>query len=196
MRFNGARVKLSRQLGVAITPKAQRLMERKATTLRGRAERRLSDYVLQLLEKQRLRFQYNVSEKQMRRYFKRASRQPGRTGENLISLLERRLDALVYRSGFVASIFAARQVVAHGHVELNGRRVRTASQALKPGDTIRVRAKSRKLQMFDMDHAAYAPPTYLDRNVEDLQSTLTRFPERTEIPVFCEEQYVVEFYSR
>ncbi|MCR9096986.1 MAG: 30S ribosomal protein S4 [bacterium] len=196
MRFNGPRVKLSRQLGVALTPKAQRLIERKSTTRQGRAERRLSDYGLQLLEKQRLRFQYNVSEKQMRRTFSRASRQKGRTGENLICLLERRLDALVYRSGFVASIFAARQVVAHGHIELNGRRVRTVSQSLLPGDTLRIREKSRSLQMFDMEHAAYSPPGYLERDLDELKATLTRLPERTEIPVICEEQYVVEFYSR
>lgn len=196
MRFNGPRVKLSRQLGVALTPKAQRLMERRSTALRGRSERRLSDYGLQLLEKQRLRFQYDVSEKQMRRYFARAHRQKGRTGENLIGLLERRLDAIVYRSGFVASMFAARQVVAHGHVELNGRRVRTASQALEPGDTIRIRERSRSLQAFDMEHSAYSPPAYLERDLEALASTLIRHPERAEIPVHCEEQYVVEFYSR
>ena len=196
MRFNGPKVKLSRRLGVALTPKAQRLLERKAGDQRSRADRRLSDYGLQLLEKQRLRFQYNVSEKQMRRYFQTALREKGRTGTNLIRLLERRLDALVYRSGFVASIFAARQVVAHGHIEVNGRRVRTASQSVKPGSVISIREKSRGMQMFEMEWSAYTPPAYLDRDQESLSATLVSIPERADIPVICEEQYVVEYYSR
>ena len=196
MRFNGPKVKLSRRLGVALTPKAQRVLERKAGDQRSRADRRLSDYGLQLLEKQRLRFQYNVSEKQMRRYFQSALREKGRTGANLIRLLERRLDALVYRSGFVASVYAARQVVAHGHIELNGRRVRTASQAVKPGGVISIREKSRGMQMFDMEWSAYTPPPYLDRNSENCSATLVSLPERSEIPILCEEQYVVEYYSR
>ena len=196
MKFNGPKVKLSRRLGVPLTAKSARLMERGHRVSASREDRRLSDYGLQLLEKQRLRFQYNVSERQMRRYYQKASGMRGRTGTNLLILLERRLDAFTLRCGFAPTIFAARQLSGHGHFEINGKSAKSPSQALKPGDTVRVREKSRDKPLFDMDWNAYAPPTYIERDTEALTAQLVRLPERDEIPVICEEHYVVEFYSR
>jgi small subunit ribosomal protein S4 len=199
MKFNGAKTRLSRRLGVALSPKAQRIMEKRpeppgqhgAST-----QRRMSDYAIQLREKQRLRFQYNVSERQMRLYFARASRQKGRTGPNLVRLLETRLDASVLRAGFAPTIYAARQIVGHGHFEVNGHRVTIASYGLKPGDTFRVRERSKKAQIFEMDWAAYTPPGYLERDEASLSAKLVRLPDREEVPITCEETLVVEFYSR
>lgn len=199
MKYNGPKVKLSRALGIALTPKAARVMERRPYKpgMHGQArQQRMSDYALQLQEKQRLRFQYNVSEKQMRRYYSKATRMKGRTGENLVYLLERRLDAFVLRAGFAPTIFAARQIVGHGHITVNGRKSRTPSTLLRPGDKIQVREKSRKKAIFEMDWEVYVPPTYVERDTSDLAATFVRRPEREEVPVVCEEQAVVEFYSR
>ena len=196
MKFNGPKVKLSRRLGIALTPRATRAMQQGRKKWDGRGDRRLSDYGIQLLEKQRLRFQYNVSETQMRRYFQKAAQMKGKTGNNLLLLLESRIDAFVLRTGFVPTIFAARQVVGHGHFNLNGVRVRTASLRLRPGDRVDIRPKSRGKQMFDMDWPAYTPPPYIERDHENGSSVLLRQPEREEIPVICEEHHVVELYSR
>ncbi len=196
MKFNGPKVKLSRRLGIALTPQAVRAMEKRRKNWDGRGDRRLSDYGIQLLEKQRLRFQYNVSETQMRRYFRKASQMKGKTGTNLLLLLESRIDAFVLRTGFVPTIFAARQVVGHGHFNLNGRRVRTPSLRLRPGDRVEIRPQSRGKQMFDMDWPAYTPPPYIERDPEKGSGLFLRPPERNEIPVICEEHHVVELYSR
>ena len=196
MKYTGPKVKLSRKIGVALKPKAQEAIDKAAGQRGGPRRDRLSDYGFQLLEKQKLRFQYNISEKQMRRSFQKASRMKGKTGSNLVSLLERRLDAVVLRAGFAPTIFAARQIVAHGHFELNGRRVRIPSILVRPGERIAVRERSRKLEIFEMDWTAYTPPTYIDRDTEALEVSMNRQPEREEIPVVCDEQYVVEYYSR
>ena len=199
MKFNGAKTRLSRRLGVALSPKAQRIMEKRPDPpgQHGQStQRRMSDYAIQLREKQRLRFQYNVSERQMRLYFARAARQKGRTGPNLVRLLETRLDAAVLRAGFAPTIYAARQIVGHGHFEVNGKRVTIASYGLKPGDTYRVRERSKKAQIFEMDWAAYNPPGYLERDETSLSAKLVRLPDREEVPITCEETLVVEFYSR
>lgn len=199
MKFNGSKVKLSRRLGVALTPKAARIMERRpqppgqhgAST-----QRRMSDYAVQLREKQRLRFQYNVSERQLRRIFERASRIKGRTGPNLVRLLETRLDAAVLRAGFAPTIYAARQIVGHGHFAVNGRRVDLPSYTLRAGDKFAVRDGSKKKDLFEMDWAAYQPPGYIERDEASLSAVLVRLPDREEIPVICEDTLVVEFYSR
>jgi small subunit ribosomal protein S4 len=196
MKYTGPKVKLSRKIGVALKPKAQEALDKTASQRGGPRRDRLSDYGFQLLEKQKLRFQYNISEKQMRRYFQKASRMKGKTGSNLVSLLESRLDALVLRAGFAPTIFAARQIVSHGHFDLNGKRARIPSILVRAGDEISVREKSRKLEIFEMDWSVYSPPDYIDRNTEELKASMVRKPEREEIPVVCEEQYVVEYYSR
>jgi small subunit ribosomal protein S4 len=192
VKFNGPKVLRSRRIGVALVPKARARIERDLA----QRPKRLSEYGLQLLEKQRLRFQYNVSERQMRRYYGEAKRSAGPTGANLVVILERRLDAFVLRSGFAPTIFAARQLVGHGHFRVNGRQVDRPSQLLRPGDLVAVHERSRKSPVFEMDWHSYAPPTYIDRDEKALCATLARLPDRTEVPVLCEEQRVVEYYSR
>ncbi|HEV7365406.1 MAG TPA: 30S ribosomal protein S4, partial [Gemmatimonadales bacterium] len=135
MNRRGPKVKLARQLGIPLTPKAQRVMERRPNPpgQHGASPRRkISGYKKQLIEKQRLRAQYNLSERQMSNAFAEAIRQPGNTGVRLLQFLEFRLDAIVLRAGFVRTIYAARQAVTHGHLQVNGKKVDRPSYRLKP----------------------------------------------------------------
>jgi small subunit ribosomal protein S4 len=194
-------VRRSRALGIPLTPKAARYLERRPYPPgeHGRARRRTSDYKLRLLEKQRLRAQYDLSETQLRLALARALRSGGNTGEALLVELETRLDALVLRAGFSRSIYQARQAVSHGHITVNGRRVDRPSLQVRPGDVIEVAAASRSKTPFVIaaagQHAATIPP-YLDVDPESLRARLVRLPARDEIPVICDERLVVEFYSR
>jgi small subunit ribosomal protein S4 len=188
-------------LGLALTPKSARYFERRPYPpgVHGRRRRNPSDYRLRLLEKQRLRYQYNIREKQLRRVFEEAVRRPGKTGENLIELLERRLDALVLRAGFARTIEQARQMVGHGHFTVDGHKVDIPSYRLRPGQTIEVRESSRNKPLFQIvahQAAEVTPPPYLEVDSARLRATLTREPRRPEIRVICNEQLVVEFYSR
>ena len=196
-------VRTSRALGIVLTPKATRYFERRPYPpgVHGRRRRNPSDYRMRLLEKQRLRHQYNVSEKQLRRTFAEAVRRSGKTGDNLVELLERRLDALVLRAGFARTIYQARQLVGHGHFMVDGKRVDRPSYRLRPGQTIEVDESSRDKEPVALAAAgAYAgagpTPGYLDVLLPTLRATLTREPLRREVPVICQEQLVVEFYSR
>lgn len=199
MKFTGPKVKKSRALGVALTPKAQKLMQKRPFPpgQHGqRRRRRPSEYALQLLEKQRLRFQYNVSEAQMHRAYQKASRMAGSTGDNLVLLLETRLDALVLRSGLAPTIYAARQAVNHGHIMVNGRKATIPSMRLKPGDVISVRERSRKSPLFSDVEVERNPVPYLASDPAAGSVRLERLPHREEIPVICAEHLVVEHYSR
>lgn len=199
MKFNGPKVKASRKLGVALTDKAQRYLERKPYPpgQHGmRRRRRQSNYGRQLLEKQRLRYQYNVSERQLRNYYKRATSAKGIAGENLVALLETRLDAFVLRAGLAPTIFAARQVVSHGHILVNDSRVDIPSYQLRPTDTVQVKEKSRKLRLFNEPRSGGAVPSYINVDDTGYKAELTSSPRRDEVPVICEVPLVVEFYSR
>jgi small subunit ribosomal protein S4 len=194
--------RMSRTLGIPLTPKAARYAERRPYPpgVHGRRRRKLSDYSLRLREKQRLRYQYDLRERQLRRTFGEALRRPGKTGENLIQMLERRLDAVVLRAGFARTIYQARQLVVHGHLTVDGQRVDRPSYRLRPGQRVEVRAASRDKPPFVIAAAGgYAPavvPPYLEVHLPDLRATLVREPVRSEVPVLCNEQMVVEFYSR
>ncbi|MEU8216552.1 30S ribosomal protein S4 [Micromonospora taraxaci] len=196
------KVKRSRALGIALTPKCVRYFERRPFPpgQHGRARRTASDYKVRLLEKQRLKAQYDLHEGQLRRAFDRAVRRPGKTGEELIVELESRLDALVLRAGLARTIYQARQVVTHQHVTVNGRRVDRPSARLQPGDVIAVAERSRGKAPFVVAaagaHAPERPAPYLDVTVSDLTVRLVRLPLRSEVPVVCDEQLVVEYYSR
>lgn len=200
MKFNGAKVKLSRKLGVALTAKAAKYMERRpygpGVHAAGGRQRRLSDYGAQLLEKQKLRYQYNVHEKQMRNYYKSAAHMKGRTGDNLVLLLETRLDSMVLRAGLAPSIFAARQVVSHGHITVNGKKVNVPSYRVRANDTVGVRQKSREMQCFDLDFESYQLPSYMERGDTHFEAALVSYPTREEVPIICDVQYVVEYYNR
>ena len=194
------KVRLSRRLGLALTPKAVSYVERRPYPPgeHGRKRKQQSDYSTRLLEKQRLRAQYDVSETQLRRAFDRARRTGGKTGEALIQDLESRLDATVLRAGFARTIYQARQFVTHQHVLVNGRRVDRPSYRLRPGDWISIAERSRPKDPFRVaaSGAHAQPPAYLEVRLAELTARVERVPAREEVPVVCEEQLVVEYYSR
>lgn len=198
-------VKASRALGVALTPKAQKYLDRRpyGPGQHGRTRRKTdSDYAVRLREKQRLRAQYGIREAQMIRYFEEAKRRDGLTGEILIELLESRLDALVLRAGFARTIAQARQFVVHRHIMVNGKRVDRPSFRVKPGQVVQVHERSEKFEPFQVAasgaHQDVLPsvPGYLTVEIDKLQMTLSRAPKREEVPITCEEQLVVEYYAR
>lgn len=196
------KAKLSRALGIPLTPKCVKYFEQRPYPpgVHGRGRKKESDYKNQLLEKQRLRAQYNIREAQLRLAFDRARKAGGKTGEALVVELERRLDAMVLRAGFARTIYQARQFVVHRHILVNGKRVDRPSYQLKPGDFISVAEKSRTMVPFQVAaQGGYAPAVrapYMDVRQEALLAKLERLPERREVPVICDEQQIVEFYSR
>lgn len=198
-------VRLSRALGIALTPKAQGLFDKRpyGPGEHGNSRRRSeSDYSVRLKEKQRLRAQYGVSEKQLRKAYEVASRTQGQTGNAMLINLETRLDALVLRAGFARTVAQARQFVVHRHILVDGNIVDRPSYRVKPGQTIQVRPKSQTMVPFQAAaegvHRDVLPavPPYLDVNLASLKATLTRKPVPEEIPVQVNIQYVVEFYAR
>ncbi|WP_394289240.1 30S ribosomal protein S4, partial [Microbacterium sp.] len=160
-----------------------------------------SDYAVRLREKQRLRAQYALREKQLHRAYLDARKESGLTGESMVELLEMRLDALVLRSGFARTILQARQAVTHRHVLVDGKLVDRPSFRVKPGQTIHVKEKSESLEPFQVaaagGHAEVLPPVpgYLSVELDKLQARLERRPKRAEVPVTCEVQLVVEYYA-
>jgi len=164
----------------------------------GRGRKRLSEYQVRLLEKQKLRAIYGVGERQMRVYYDRASRRTGVTGEELIRQLETRLDAIVLRLGFALTQRQARQLVSHGHVLVDGRRIDVPSAQVKPGQTVELSPKGRNLiAVREALEITADPPAYLYRNKDEVKGTLSRVPERDEIPlpVPIEERLIIEYYS-
>ena len=198
-------VRESRALGLALTPKAVRYFEKRpyGPGEHGRSRRRQdSDYAVRLKEKQRLRAQYGIREAQLRRAFEEARRTAGLTGENLVELLEMRIDALVLRAGIARTIQQARQFVVHRHILVDGKIVDRPSFRVKPGQTIQVRPRSQVMTPFQIaaagTHRDVLPPVpdYLRVELEKLSATLVRRPKRDEVPVTCDVQMVVEYYSR
>jgi len=198
-------VRLSRALGIALTPKAVKHFEKRpyAPGEHGRSRRRTeSDYAVRLREKQRLRAQYALREKQMRRAYDEARKDAGLTGEAMVESLETRLDALVLRSGFARTILQARQAVVHRHILVDGKIVDRPSFKVQPGQTLQVKPKSQTTVPFQVAAAGShrdvlpAVPGYLDVQLEKLSAQLTRRPKRAEVPVTCEVQLVVEYYAR
>ena len=150
--------------------------------MHGRGRKRISEYQVRLLEKQKLRHIYGVGERQMRSYYERASRKSAVTGEELIRQLETRLDAVILRLGFALTQRQARQLVSHGHVKLNGRRLDVPSAQVKPEDTIELSDKAKNfVYVREAIELTPDPPPYLYRNVDQLQGTMSRYPERAEI---------------
>jgi small subunit ribosomal protein S4 len=204
VRYTGPKVRLSRRAGVPLTKKAVSYFERRPYPPgeHGRkTNRRASgDYALRLLEKQKLRWYYDVSERQLRRYWDLAVRKPGASGAELVTLLETRLASVVLRSGLAPSIYAARQYIAHGHIAVDGRKVDIPSYLVKPGQVITVRERSRRMQPFvaaaEGVHADERVAPYLSVDHANLTVTLATRPERGQIVVPVDEQLVVEFYSR
>ncbi|VEI12461.1 30S ribosomal protein S4 [Trueperella bialowiezensis] len=197
-------VRQSRALGIPLTPKAERLMQRRPYRPgeHGRARVKESDYSIRLKEKQRLRAQYGIREAQLRKIWNEARKMEGLAGENLIELLEMRLDALVLRAGFARTIAQARQVVVHRHVMVDGKIVDRPSFRVKPGQVLQIKPRSQTSPQFMVaaqgQHADVLPavPEYLNVELTKLRAELVRRPKRAEVPITCEEQLVVEHYSR
>ncbi|HHY20790.1 MAG TPA: 30S ribosomal protein S4 [Bacilli bacterium] len=198
-RYTGPSWKLSRRLGVSLSGTGKELEKRPyAPGQHGPNQRKkLSEYGLQLQEKQKLRHMYGLNERQFRRTFDEAGKMAGIHGENFMILLESRLDNLVYRLGLARTRRAARQLVNHGHVMVDGRRVDIPSYRLKPGQTITVREKSRNLQVIkeSLELNSFVP-AYVTFDADKLEGTYTRLPERSELPAEITEAFIVEFYSR
>lgn len=201
-RYTGPKSKISRRFGVPIFGPSKAL-ERKnyGPGMHGPkgSRRKQSEYALALAEKQKLRYQYGLLERQFRRYFQIALTRRGITGETLLQLLETRLDNVVFRLGLANSRSAARQLVSHGHVAVNGRKVDVSSYNVKPNDVVAVKDKpaSRRLAAKYLELTQIAPvPDWLVLNKEQFSGTVSRIPTRDEIAPIVNEQLIVELYSR
>jgi len=197
-RYTGPRFKLSRRLGISLSGTGKELKRNYPPGQHGPGQRRkLSGYGMQLMEKQKLRHMYGLGEKQFRNLYLRASKMKGIVGENFMILLESRLDNLVYRFGFAKSRAGARQLVAHGHVTVNGRKVDIPSYTCQPGDVISLRERSRNLKVVKeaLESRNYLHP-YLEFDDKNLEGKYVRLPERAELPQEIDERQIVEFYSR
>ncbi|MBT7953118.1 MAG: 30S ribosomal protein S4 [Gammaproteobacteria bacterium] len=204
-RYLGPKCKLSRREGTDLMLKSRaRSIESKCQIdklpgIQGARPKRLSDYALQLREKQKLRRIYGVLEKQFRGYYKEAARRKGSTGENLLQLLECRLDNVVYRMGFGVTRNEARQLVSHKSILVNGNVVNIPSYQLKPEDTVVIRDKSKKqLRIKDSLNIAeqFGIPDWLLVDSNKMEGTFRSVPERSELPSEINEQLVVELYSK
>jgi small subunit ribosomal protein S4 len=200
MKYTGPKIKKARRLGIAVSPKSEKYLERRPNPpgQHGPSRRRgkQSDYGRQLMEKQRLRHQYNMSEKQLRGVFTKAVRKPGNTGEVMIQMLESRLDVVVLRAGLCRSIYQARQMVSHAHFRVNGKKVNIPSFSVSIGDKITVREKSKDLDSFVLAQQVAKTPEYITANDKELTAEINRLPTREEVPVVCEISSVVEYYAR
>ncbi|MEE2718946.1 MAG: 30S ribosomal protein S4 [Planctomycetota bacterium] len=196
-RYLGPKVKLSRRVGVPIAdiPKHTARRQLNAPGMHGYRGRRPKDYGIRLIEKQKVRYHYNIMEKQFRRYVDEANRRKGNTGELLLQLLESRLDNAIRRSGFVRTIWAARQMVTHGHVLVNGRKADKPSIPLKPGDVITLKDGIHKVVRENMESlAGHIVPSWLELNPSELSARIIATPVPDQIPFDVNTNLIVEFY--
>ena len=196
----GPRHKMCRRVGEPLCgrPNCPALKRPYPPGQHGRGRKRATEFQVRLLEKQKLRAIYGVNERQMRRYFEKATRHEGVTGEELIKQLETRLDAVVLRLGFALSLRQAKQLVSHGHVRVDGKRVNIPSYHVKAGAVIDLSTKARTfVGVREALEITPDPPSYLYRNKDDFTGTLSRAPERDEVPLpaAVDERLVVEHYS-
>jgi small subunit ribosomal protein S4 len=206
-RYLGPVCRLCRREGMKLflkgekcfTPKCPLERRSYAPGVHGQLRRKVSDYGIRLREKQRAKRIYGILERQFRRHFEEAERRPGATGENLLQILETRLDNVVYRLGFADSRAQARQLVRHGHFEVNGRKTDIPSYQVKPGDVISVRERSRGLEYFKMVAQQLARkqlPSWLSLDPQSMTGRMLALPKRDEIDAQINENLIVEFYSR
>ena len=198
-RYTGSSWKLSRRLGISLSGTGKELDKRPyAPGQHGPNQRKkLSEYGLQLQEKQKLRHMYGVNERQFRNLFDIAGKMTGKHGENFMILLETRLDNVVYRLGLARTRRQARQLVNHCHILVDGKRVDIPSYRVKAGQTITLREKSRNLEVVkEAVEVNNFVPDFLTFDADKLEGTFTRLPERSELPAEINEALIVEFYSR
>ncbi len=203
-RNRGPVLRRSRRLGLALDPKSERQLDKRpyAPGQHGRTQRikKLVGYALQVQEKQRARFMYDVLERQFRNYYKRAARMQGVVGDNLLTLLEQRLDNVVFRMGFAVSRREARQIVNHGHVQVNGAKVDIPSYQVRSGDVVEIREKSRNhggVRLALEAPVAPAPPGWLEVSAEDLKGRVLNDPSKEDLAsTQINAQLIVELYSK
>lgn len=200
-RYTGPRLKVMRALGVELPGLSRKSKENRPNPPgqhgASAARRRKSDYGLALIEKQKLRYNYGVNERQLRKLMVDARHTHGSSGAILLQLLESRFDNAVFRAGFAPSLIAARQLVTHGHFTLNGRRANIPSMRLKAGDEIQLRERSRNIPMVveTVADPALARPEWLSWDGQQLRAKLTRLPEADEVPFPIDIQLVVQYYA-
>lgn len=206
-RYKGPLCRLCRRDGMKMFLKGTRCYTEKCAFERrkyppgqhGHNRGKLSDYGLQLREKQKVKRIYGVMEKQFKNYFEKATKMKGITGENLLKLLERRLDNVVYRMGFAINRRQARQLVKHGYFMVNGKKVDIPSYLVRPGDIIEIIQPGKELEIVKESLALTEQrgiPEWLDVNTEEMKGKFVRLPERQEIQLPVQEQLIVEFYSK
>ena len=198
-RYTGPQYKKSRRLGFSTLENGKELAKRPyAPGIHGTSRRKkISEYGIQLQEKQKVRFMYGLNEKQFRRTFDKASKMKGIDGENFLKLLESRLDNLVYRMGLSTSRRGARQIVNHGHIEVNGIKVDIPSYICKPGDVIAVRENSKEHKaILHTVELNIKTPAFVEFDNKKLTGTFVRLPERNELNAEINESLIVEFYNR
>jgi len=201
-RYTGPREKIARRFGIALFGPSKALELRNFPPGQHgvrNARRKVSEYGVALAEKQKLRFQYGVLEKQFRRFFAEAQRRKGVTGENLLQMLEMRLDNIVYRMGFANTRFASRQLVSHRHITVNGKVVNIASYQVKPGDVVAAKESPRSQQLVGrfLEMTLGSPAAdWMTVDRDKMSAVINRVPIRDEINPIANEQLVVELYSR
>jgi small subunit ribosomal protein S4 len=200
-RYTGPRVRISRRFGIPIFGPTKYLERRNyGPGVHGpKSRRKTTDYGLGLIEKQKLRYYYGLMERQFRGVYEKALKRRGVTGEQMLQILETRLDNVVYHLGFGTTRAAARQMVAHGHITVNGRKVNVPSAALRVNDVIVIKSHnvSRQLATKNLElSTSRSVPDWLSLNKEELKGVVMRIPTRAEINPIANEQAVVEFYSR
>ncbi|NLK00795.1 MAG: 30S ribosomal protein S4 [Clostridia bacterium] len=205
-RYTGAVCRLCRREGTKLFLKGNRCYSEKCSIDRrpyapgehGQGRKKVSEYGIQLREKQKARRIYGINEKQFRRYFVEAARQKGVTGENLLRLLERRLDNVIYRLGFVDSRSQARQMVLHGHIRVNGRKVDIPSFLVSADDEIEIKEKSKKIQVFQeaKESPKASVPQWLEVDMDTLTGRVMSMPSSEDLDLPIESHLIVELYSR
>ena len=196
-RYLGPKVKLSRRVGVPIADIPKHTAKRQLTQpgMHGFRGRRPKPYGIRKDEKQKLRYHYNILERQFRRYMEEASRSRGNTGEVLLQILERRLDNTLRRAGFARTIWSARQIVVHGHVKVNGRKVDRPSCSVHPGDVISIHPSFEKVARENMESlAGHVVPGWIEVNPSELSAKVLANPTSDQIPFDVNTNLIVEFY--
>ncbi len=195
--YTGPKVRLSRRVGVPICDTPKHTSKRQLTPpgMHGFRGRRLRDYGIRLLEKQKLRYHYNILEKQFRRTVDEAKRRPGNSGDVLMQLLERRLDNVVRRTGMVRTIWASRQMVSHGHVLVNGKKCDIPSRRLDVGDVVTVKTGIEKLVRENMESlGGHEVPGWIAFNPSELNAKVASLPTKDQIPFDVNTNLIIEFY--
>ena len=207
-KYTEAKCRICRREGCKLFLKGERCFTDKCAYDRrpyapgqhGRARKKVSEYAVQLREKQKTRRSYGILEKQFHDYYEKAAAAPGKTGDNLLITVERRLDNVVYRMGFAMTRRQARQLVSHAHFTVNGKKVNIPSYLVKAGDVIEVAESSRSAECFKrllgQDAPVFLQPVWMEREKNALKGTITRLPAREEIDVPVEEHLIVELYSK